>query len=141
MAAFQFLCFALSCSSDLNEKLEFQALLHSVPLGRLVVLDLFAEVKPLWPTSDQFYGIPYIWQVIIRFPSFLLYVKDQRPIQSTINSSWLFWTSVSYHTRYITYFNFQGFFTSKFKHSQKDTFLPKFPENHQQCYRSLQFLI
>ncbi|KAF7136024.1 hypothetical protein RHSIM_Rhsim08G0167900 [Rhododendron simsii] len=69
-----------------------KALLHSVPFGRLVVLDLFAEVKPLWPTSDQFYGIPYIWQVIIRFPSFLLlYVKDQRAIQSTINSlvSWM----------------------------------------------------
>ena len=44
-----------------------QALLHSVPLGRLVVLDLFAEVKPIWTTSQQFYGVPYIWQVIIPF--------------------------------------------------------------------------
>lgn len=39
-----------------------QALLHSVPVGRMVVLDLFAEVKPIWPTSEQFYGIPYIWK-------------------------------------------------------------------------------
>ncbi|KAF8399341.1 hypothetical protein HHK36_015206 [Tetracentron sinense] len=30
-----------------------QALLHSVPMGRLVVLDLFAEVKPIWITSEQ----------------------------------------------------------------------------------------
>ncbi|KAL6013392.1 hypothetical protein ACLOJK_003890 [Asimina triloba] len=40
-----------------------QALLHSVPLGRLVVLDLFAEVKPVWLSSEQFYGVPYIWKV------------------------------------------------------------------------------
>lgn len=42
-----------------------QALLHSVPVGKLVVLDLFAEVKPIWITSEQFYGVPYIWKVII----------------------------------------------------------------------------
>lgn len=45
--------------------LHFQALLHSVPLGRLVVLDLYAEVKPIWVSSEQFYGIPYIWKVSI----------------------------------------------------------------------------
>ncbi|GLT52459.1 hypothetical protein SLA2020_257990 [Shorea laevis] len=41
-----------------------KALLHSVPLGRLVVLDLFAEVKPIWSTSQHFYGVPYIWKVL-----------------------------------------------------------------------------
>ncbi|KAK1268870.1 hypothetical protein QJS04_geneDACA006846 [Acorus gramineus] len=40
---------------------QMKALLHSVPIGRLVVLDLFAEVKPVWLTSEQFYGVPYIW--------------------------------------------------------------------------------
>ncbi|PHT31716.1 hypothetical protein CQW23_28053 [Capsicum baccatum] len=30
-----------------------QALLHSVPLGKLIVLDLYAEVKPIWATSKQ----------------------------------------------------------------------------------------
>jgi hypothetical protein len=49
-------CFWLMVSFAL-----FQALLHSVPIGRLVVLDLFAEVKPIWNTSEQFYGVPYIW--------------------------------------------------------------------------------
>ena len=44
-----------------------QALLHSVPMGRLVVLDLFAEVKPIWITSEQFYGVPYIWKVTVLF--------------------------------------------------------------------------
>jgi len=38
-----------------------QALLHSVPVGKMVVLDLFADVKPIWSRSDHFYGIPYIW--------------------------------------------------------------------------------
>ncbi|XP_058112096.1 alpha-N-acetylglucosaminidase-like isoform X2 [Magnolia sinica] len=44
-----------------------QALLHSVPLGRLVVLDLFAEVKPIWISSEQFYGVPYIWCMLHNF--------------------------------------------------------------------------
>ncbi|KAK7411528.1 hypothetical protein VNO78_02962 [Psophocarpus tetragonolobus] len=42
---------------------QMKALLHSVPVGKLVVLDLFAEVKPIWVTSEQFYGVPYIWKV------------------------------------------------------------------------------
>ncbi|KAK6249436.1 hypothetical protein SCA6_003441 [Theobroma cacao] len=43
---------------------QMKALLHSVPLGKLVVLDLFAEVKPIWITSEQFYGVPYIWKIV-----------------------------------------------------------------------------
>lgn len=44
-----------------------KALLLSVPVGRLVVLDLFAEVKPIWITSEQFYGVPYIWCMLHNF--------------------------------------------------------------------------
>nr|XP_018677098.1 PREDICTED: alpha-N-acetylglucosaminidase-like isoform X4 [Musa acuminata subsp. malaccensis] len=44
-----------------------QALLHSVPIGRMVVLDLFAEVKPIWVKSKQFYGVPYIWCMLHNF--------------------------------------------------------------------------
>ncbi|KAL0364609.1 UNVERIFIED_CONTAM: Alpha-N-acetylglucosaminidase [Sesamum angustifolium] len=44
-----------------------QALLHSVPVGKLVVLDLYAEVKPVWATSEQFYGLPYIWCMLHNF--------------------------------------------------------------------------
>ncbi|XP_044484414.1 alpha-N-acetylglucosaminidase-like [Mangifera indica] len=46
---------------------QMKALLHSVPVGRLVVLDLFAEVKPIWVTSEQFYGVPYIWCMLHNF--------------------------------------------------------------------------
>ncbi|XP_022135500.1 alpha-N-acetylglucosaminidase-like [Momordica charantia] len=46
---------------------QMKALLHSVPLGRLVVLDLYAEVKPIWISSEQFYGTPYIWCMLHNF--------------------------------------------------------------------------
>lgn len=46
---------------------QIKSLLHSVPIGRLVVLDLFAEVKPIWTTSEQFYGVPYIWCMLHNF--------------------------------------------------------------------------
>ncbi|XP_064950061.1 alpha-N-acetylglucosaminidase-like isoform X3 [Musa acuminata AAA Group] len=46
---------------------QMKALLHSVPIGRMVVLDLFAEVKPIWVKSKQFYGVPYIWCMLHNF--------------------------------------------------------------------------
>ncbi|KAK4786752.1 hypothetical protein SAY86_010585 [Trapa natans] len=46
---------------------QMQALLHSVPLGKMIVLDLFADVKPIWKTSSQFYGTPYIWCLLHNF--------------------------------------------------------------------------
>ncbi|KAI3499382.1 hypothetical protein L1887_35181 [Cichorium endivia] len=46
---------------------QMKALLHAVPIGKMIVLDLFAEVKPIWTTSDQFYGVPYIWCMLHNF--------------------------------------------------------------------------
>ncbi|CAK7328991.1 unnamed protein product [Dovyalis caffra] len=46
---------------------QMKALLHSVPMGKLVVLDLFAEVNPIWISSEQFYGVPYIWCMLHNF--------------------------------------------------------------------------
>ncbi|KAL2478430.1 alpha-N-acetylglucosaminidase family/NAGLU family [Forsythia ovata] len=43
------------------------ALLHSVPFGKMIVLDLFADVKPIWKSSSQFYGTPYIWCMLHNF--------------------------------------------------------------------------
>ncbi|GMP41553.1 hypothetical protein CsSME_00011607 [Camellia sinensis var. sinensis] len=45
----------------------WQALLHSVPFGKMIVLDLFADAKPIWNTSSQFYGTPYIWCMLHNF--------------------------------------------------------------------------
>ncbi|KAK7261823.1 hypothetical protein RIF29_28144 [Crotalaria pallida] len=36
-------------------------------LHTLVVLVLSAEVKPIWITSKQFYGVPYIWRMLHNF--------------------------------------------------------------------------
>ncbi|XP_056164227.1 alpha-N-acetylglucosaminidase-like isoform X2 [Syzygium oleosum] len=44
-----------------------KALLHSVPVGKMIVLDLFADVKPIWETSAQFYGTPYVWCLLHNF--------------------------------------------------------------------------
>ncbi|OAE21643.1 hypothetical protein AXG93_2619s1110 [Marchantia polymorpha subsp. ruderalis] len=46
---------------------QMKALLHSVPVGQMIVLDLFADVKPVWQRSDHFYGIPYIWCMLHNF--------------------------------------------------------------------------
>ncbi|KAI8024740.1 Alpha-N-acetylglucosaminidase [Camellia lanceoleosa] len=46
---------------------QMKALLHSVPFGKMIVLDLFADAKPIWNTSSQFYGTPYIWCMLHNF--------------------------------------------------------------------------
>ncbi|KAL5543474.1 hypothetical protein UlMin_007258 [Ulmus minor] len=46
---------------------QMKALLHSVPFGKMIVLDLFAEAKPIWNTSSQFYGTPYVWCLLHNF--------------------------------------------------------------------------
>ncbi|KAL5652809.1 hypothetical protein ACJX0J_038267, partial [Zea mays] len=46
---------------------QMKALLHSVPIGKMIVLDLFADVKPIWKVSSQFYGVPYIWCMLHNF--------------------------------------------------------------------------
>ncbi|XP_027106918.1 alpha-N-acetylglucosaminidase isoform X2 [Coffea arabica] len=46
---------------------QMKALLHSVPFGKMIVLDLFADVKPIWKSSSQFYGTPYIWCMLHNF--------------------------------------------------------------------------
>ncbi|OIT40585.1 PREDICTED: alpha-N-acetylglucosaminidase [Nicotiana attenuata] len=46
---------------------QMEALLHSVPRGKMIVLDLFADVKPIWKSSSEFYGTPYIWCMLHNF--------------------------------------------------------------------------
>ena len=44
-----------------------QALLEGVPKDRLIMLDLFAEVFPLWNRTDAFQGVPFIWCMLHNF--------------------------------------------------------------------------
>ncbi|KAF9586960.1 hypothetical protein IFM89_039832 [Coptis chinensis] len=53
--------------SNKNAVWLMQALLHSVPFGKMIVLDLFADVKPIWEESSQFYGTPYVWCLLHNF--------------------------------------------------------------------------
>jgi alpha-N-acetylglucosaminidase len=44
-----------------------KALIGSVPQGRLVVIDLFCEVQPVWNQTEAFHGAPWIWCIIHSF--------------------------------------------------------------------------
>ncbi|KAM9716333.1 alpha-N-acetylglucosaminidase isoform 1-T2 [Menidia menidia] len=46
---------------------QIQALLHGVPLGRMIVLDLFAETEPIFSYTESFYGQPFIWCMLHNF--------------------------------------------------------------------------
>uniref|UniRef100_T1JFM2 Alpha-N-acetylglucosaminidase n=1 Tax=Strigamia maritima TaxID=126957 RepID=T1JFM2_STRMM len=44
-----------------------EALLTSVPIGKMIVLDLQAELYPLHTKLDSFYGQPFIWCMLHNF--------------------------------------------------------------------------
>ncbi|XP_021421011.2 alpha-N-acetylglucosaminidase [Oncorhynchus mykiss] len=46
---------------------QIQALLHGVPIGRMIVLDLFAESTPAFSLTKSFYGQPFIWCMLHNF--------------------------------------------------------------------------
>lgn len=46
---------------------QVKALLHGVPLGKMIVLDLYAESIPIWKTTESFYGQPFIWCMLHNF--------------------------------------------------------------------------
>ncbi|KAK2855387.1 hypothetical protein Q7C36_007256 [Tachysurus vachellii] len=46
---------------------QIQALLHGVPQGRMIVLDLFAESMPVFNFTNSFYGQPFIWCMLHNF--------------------------------------------------------------------------
>ncbi len=46
---------------------QIQALLHGVPFGRMIVLDLFAETEPIFSYTESFYGQPFIWCMLHNF--------------------------------------------------------------------------
>nr|XP_056720613.1 alpha-N-acetylglucosaminidase [Euleptes europaea] len=52
---------------DFWQPAQVRALLRGVPLGRMVVLDLFAESKPVYPWTESFYGQPFIWCMLQNF--------------------------------------------------------------------------
>ncbi|XP_030853369.1 alpha-N-acetylglucosaminidase-like [Strongylocentrotus purpuratus] len=46
---------------------QIKALLQGVPIGRMIVLDLYAEARPFYKTTYSFYGQPFIWCMLHNF--------------------------------------------------------------------------
>uniref|UniRef100_UPI00398F5DB5 alpha-N-acetylglucosaminidase n=1 Tax=Pristiophorus japonicus TaxID=55135 RepID=UPI00398F5DB5 len=46
---------------------QVKALLHGVPLGRMIILDLFADSRPAYSFTKSFYGQPFIWCMLHNF--------------------------------------------------------------------------
>lgn len=46
---------------------QIKALLDAVPNDHMIILDLFAEVEPVWKRTEAFYGKPWIWNMLNNF--------------------------------------------------------------------------
>ena len=46
---------------------QIKALLDTVPNDHMIILDLAAEIEPVWKRTDAFYGKPWIWNMLNNF--------------------------------------------------------------------------
>jgi alpha-N-acetylglucosaminidase len=46
---------------------QIKALLDAVPNKHMIILDLAAEIEPVWKRTDAFYGKPWIWNMLHNF--------------------------------------------------------------------------
>ncbi|SDF57465.1 alpha-N-acetylglucosaminidase [Chitinophaga filiformis] len=46
---------------------QVEALLKAVPNDKMILLDLAAEIEPIWKRTDAFYGKPWIWNMLNNF--------------------------------------------------------------------------
>ena len=46
---------------------QIQALLDAVPNEHMILLDLAAEIEPVWKRTNAFYGKPWIWNMVHNF--------------------------------------------------------------------------
>ncbi|MCM1178480.1 MAG: alpha-N-acetylglucosaminidase [Bacteroides sp.] len=53
--------------ADFWRDAQIEALLGAVPDDRMIVLDLFADMKPVWKRAKAFYGKPWIWCMLQNF--------------------------------------------------------------------------
>eukprot|EP00794_Sanderia_malayensis_P003266 gene3266-3747_t len=55
-----------------------KAYVTGVPIGKMIILDLFAEADPIWKETESFYGQPFIWCMLHNYGGNLgLYGKVQ----------------------------------------------------------------
>jgi alpha-N-acetylglucosaminidase len=46
---------------------QIEALLKAVPNDKMILLDLAAEIEPVWKRTEAFYGKPWIWNMLHNF--------------------------------------------------------------------------
>jgi alpha-N-acetylglucosaminidase len=46
---------------------QIEALLKAVPGNKMIILDLAAEIEPVWKRTQAFYGKPWIWNMLNNF--------------------------------------------------------------------------
>ena len=46
---------------------QIEALLTAVPDNKMILLDLAAEIEPVWKRTEAFYGKPWIWNMLNNF--------------------------------------------------------------------------
>jgi alpha-N-acetylglucosaminidase len=46
---------------------QIEALLKAVPDDKIILLDLAAEIEPVWKRTEAFYGKPWIWNMLNNF--------------------------------------------------------------------------
>lgn len=46
---------------------QIEALLKAVPDNKMILLDLAAEIEPVWKRTESFYGKPWIWNMLNNF--------------------------------------------------------------------------
>ena len=46
---------------------QIKALLSAVPDNKMILLDLAAEIEPVWKRTEAFYGKPWIWNMLNNF--------------------------------------------------------------------------
>jgi alpha-N-acetylglucosaminidase len=46
---------------------QIKALLDAVPNDKMIILDLAAEIEPVWKRTEAFYGKPWIWNMLNNF--------------------------------------------------------------------------
>ncbi len=53
--------------SDFWKAPQIKGLLDSIPDDRMIILDLASEIKPIWKTTEAFYGKQWIWNMLHNF--------------------------------------------------------------------------
>jgi alpha-N-acetylglucosaminidase len=53
--------------TTVKKQILYLSLYAGAPTGKMIILDLFAEVNPIWQRSAAAYGQPFIWCMLHNF--------------------------------------------------------------------------